>query len=222
MSSYNTVQRNEMDALVFVFQNELAETVDDGWRGCVDRPGLNVTRKRTPGTDVYRLRMVGDLPYPIEVVDTVVNNVAVRTKWDKGIALIETVETLENGLVVVYMSTHCPPGVTDRDFLHIRVHTTNPENGEIVILDRSVSHPGKPLFRGYIRANTIFSGLVLSKKQLQVGGKTVEGTKYAAISQVDVCGDIPTLLINALSSKATAEWFGNLEKACAAYAAGKL
>lgn len=39
---------------------------------------------------------------------------------------------------------------------------------------------------------------------------------YAAISQVDVAGDIPKLIVNAVTAKATADWFQNFEKACVA------
>jgi hypothetical protein len=165
--------------------------------------------------------MVGNLPYPLEVVDAVLNITELRLKWDKGITAIEIVDQLENGLVVVYMSSNAPPGISNRDFLHLRI-TTNNESGAKIILDKSVTHPSKPNAKGYIRAITIFSGLILSTKQIQEAGKTVEVTNYAAISQVDVCGDIPTLIVNAVAAKATADWFANLEKACAAHTNGKL
>jgi len=215
-----------MEGYVSDFLKELAEPATEGvagWKMSVEKKNLVVARKRTPGTDVYRLRMVGNLPFPMEVVDTVLNNTAVRLKWDKGVTAIESLEQLDNGLVVVYMSTLAPPGISNRDFLHLRIQTNNDETGAKIILDKSVKHPAKKQLKGFIRANTIFSGLILSKKQmLDAGGKTVDGTNYAAISQVDVCGELPKLLINALASKATAEWFANLEKACLAYISGKL
>jgi len=54
------------------------------------------------------------------------------------------------------------------------------------------------------------------------GGKIIDVTQYAAISQVDVCGELPKLLINAIAAKGTADWFTNLDKACASYTSGKL
>jgi len=222
---YTTVGQGDMEALVKTFLEELIEPASEGWTLSVDdkKKQLTVARKRTVGTDVYRLRMIGFIGFPLHVVDTVLNNVPIRLQWDKGITLIETIETLSGGLQVVYMSTSCPPGISDRDFLHIRIEEVEPVTERKIILDKSVSHPGRPPSRNYIRANTIFSGLLLQKKQAQIeGGKIVDGTEYSAITQVDVCGDLPKLLINALASKATAEWFANLERACAAFMAGKL
>jgi hypothetical protein len=223
IKEHHAIAKPEMEALVEHFLKELQEgVVEGGWNISVEKKNLNVARKRTPGTDVHRLRMVGDLPYSIEVVDTVLNNVAIRRAWDKGIVVVETIEELENGLLVVYMSTLCPPGITNRDFLHLRIQVNNNEAGTKIILDKSVKHPARPQAKGYIRANTIFSGLVLTKKQLQEGGKIIEATQYAAISQVDVCGELPKLILNAVVCKATADWFANLEKACIAYTTGKL
>jgi len=222
---YKTIEREDMEKSVAEFLKELEETVSEGpsgWKLAVEKKNLVVARKRTPNTDVYRLRMVGHLLYPVDVVDAVLNT-DLRLKWDKGITSIETLEQLENGLTVVYISTNAPPGISNRDFLHLRVQNNNTDDkGTKIILDKSVTHPSKPNVKGYIRAITIFSGLVLSSKQIQEGGKIIDVTQYAAISQVDVCGELPKLFINAVTAKGTADWFVNLDKACAAYTAGKL
>jgi len=55
---------------------------------------LTVARKRTPGTDVYRLRMIGNLQYPLDVVDAVLNNTELRLKWDKGLTSVEACLTI--------------------------------------------------------------------------------------------------------------------------------
>lgn len=217
---YKNIEKAEMDASVTHFLKELEETINEGWKMCVEKKHLTVARKRTPNTDVYRLRMVGNLQYPVDVVDAVLNT-DLRMKWDKGLTSVEPIEQLENGLSVVYISTNAPPGITNRDFLHLRIQNLT-EDGSKIILDKSVTHPSKPPLKGFIRAITIFSGLILSKKQIQEGGKTIDVTQYAAVSQVDVCGELPKLLINALTAKATADWFVNLDKACAAYTNGKL
>jgi len=221
IKDYKALHRGDMDAMITCFLKELEETLNEGWKKEVDKKNLSVARKRTPGTDVHRLRMVGYLHYPIDVVDAVLNNIQIRLKWDKGLTSVETLETLESGLLVVYMSTSAPPGISNRDLVHLRIQTDT-ETGAKIILDKSVTHPSKPPTKGYIRANTIFSGLILSKKQMQEGDKVIEVTHYAAISQVDVCGEVPKLIINAVMSKATGDWFSNLEKACAAYTSGKL
>jgi len=218
---YKAVGRADMDTSIASFLRELEETLNEGWKVSVEKKNLSVARKRTPGTDVYRMRMVGYLPFPIDVVDTVLKNIQIRIKWDKGITGVETLEKLESGLLVVYMSTNCPPGISNRDFLHLRIQVDNDTGGKI-ILDRSVTHPSKPPIKGYIRANTIFSGLLLSQKQIQEGNKLIEVTHYAAITQVDVCGELPKLIMNAVMTKATADWFASLEKACVAYTSGKL
>jgi len=219
---YKNIERSEMEGSVAHFLKELEETIDEGWKVSVEKKNLTVARKRTPGTDVYRLRMIGNLQYPVDVVDAVLNNTELRLKWDKGLTSVEAVEQLENGLSVVYISTNAPPGISNRDFLHLRIINSTGESGSKIILDKSVTHPSKPVAKGYIRAITIFSGLILSKRQTMEGGKILDVTQYAAISQVDVCGELPKLLINAIAAKGTADWFANLDKACAAYISGKL
>jgi len=222
MPDYKGVGRAEMETCVAEFLKELEETISEGWKMSVEKKNLVVARKRTPNTDVYRLRMVGQLPFSLEIVDTVLNNTPVRLKWDKGVTAIDTLEQLESGLEILYFSTNAPPGISNRDFVHVRIQTHNADTGTKIILDKSVTHPAKSKIKGYIRANTIFSGLVLTRKQVQEGGRIIEVTQYAAISQVDVAGDIPKLIINAVTAKATADWFENLEKACIAYTSGKL
>jgi len=218
---HKTIGKNEMDVLIADFLKELEETLNEGWQMTVEKKNLTVARKRTPGTDVYRLRMVGHLPYPVEIVDIVLNNMQIRMKWDKVMTAVETIETVEGGLEVVYMCISCPPGISNRDFVHVRVAKEN-EAGARIVLDKSVTHPAKPPSKGYIRANTIFSGLVLSKRYIQDGNKSKEATHYAAISQVDVCGELPKLILNAVAAMGTADWFASLDKACAAYMAGTL
>jgi len=116
--------------------------------------------------------------------------------------------------VFFYISSHCPPGITNRDFVHIRIEQNDEERGISTSLDQSVTHPSHPETKSYIRAHTFFSGLLLTRKE--------DGsTRYSAVSQADVRGDVPKILVNALASKSTADWFASLEKACADYVAGK-
>jgi len=161
VNPYKSIERSDMEGAVAHFLKELEETIDEGWKVSVEKKNLTVARKRTPGTDVYRLRMIGNLQYPLDVVDAVLNNTELRLKWDKGLTSVEAIEQLENGLSVVYISTNAPPGISNRDFLHLRIQNAD-ENGKKIILDKSVTHPSKPVTKGYIRAITIFSGLMVA------------------------------------------------------------
>lgn len=78
---YKTLARPDMETHVSDFLKELEETINEGWKMSVEKKNLVVARKRTPNTDIYRLRMVGHLPFPIDVVDAVLNETAVRLKW---------------------------------------------------------------------------------------------------------------------------------------------
>jgi len=207
-----------MEEKLQIFLKELEESEEEGWKVSVDKKNIRVAKKKTPNTDVYRMKMVGELPFPPEVVYQVLLDPSIRTQWDKYITSSECLIQLENGLSVYHICTRCPPGITNRDLLHLRIENKDPENGVYISLDKSVSHPDRPEGRSYIRAHTIFSGLVLSRKE--VNG--VPGTRYAAISQADIRGDVPVIIVNATASKGTVDWFAQVEKVCGDFVSGKI
>lgn len=67
-----------------------------------------------------------------------------------------------------------------------------------------------------MRAHTEIAGILLLYNYLgYIFENTEEGAKISFISNNDVRGSIPKVLVNHASAKGPFGWFGNLRKACA-------
>lgn len=82
-----------------------------------------------------------------------------------------------------------------------------PEPHDIMMHFVSIDHPSMPIKKKVIRAETLISGYVLRPR----GPKTCTLT---IISQNDVKGLIPKIIVNKCASKAPADWINNLLKGC--------
>jgi hypothetical protein len=83
-----------------------------------------------------------------------------------------------------------PPGVSDRDFVHLR-QRRRLEKNKAVILDVSTEHEqALEPYAHYIRAHTYVSGGLLEPFEMKDPDtdQTVMGTLYTTITQVDLKG----------------------------------
>lgn len=98
--------------------------------------------------------------------------------------------------------------MTKRDWVQRRVFVRDyPEPQCIMMHFVSIEHPAMPVKRKVIRAETVISGYVLRP----TGAHTCDLT---IISQNDVKGLIPKMIVNRFASKAPADWINNLLKGC--------
>ena len=68
-----------------------------------------------------------------------------------------------------------------------------------------------------MRAHTEIAGINNILKRGYVFENTSSGTKITFVSNNDIKGSIPKLLVNHASAKGPFGWFGNLRKACDQY-----
>jgi START domain len=117
---------------------------------------------------------------------------------------------------LIYIACKSPPGVRNRDFSHRRM--CHQAEGKYTIVDVSVEDDRAVLKPKFIRAHTLFSGAYLEADEHD--GKSI--VKYDTITLLDVRGDLPKPVINALAARATVKWFKSMCQACESHENGKL
>jgi len=197
---------------------------DQEWEKANFNDNVTVWRKMDGDSGLYRIKMIGHLPVALNVVDKVLFEHHIRLSWDTILDTIIPIEEIETGTHLLHITAKSPPGVAWRDFVHLRRTRQVPKDQSKIVLDLSTISDKVPEREGYVRANTIFSGAILSPDLVpNMQTKTLdEGTKYSMISQVDIKGYIPQSLVNWALSYTTIEWFDALSKACEACAKGEL
>jgi hypothetical protein len=100
--------------------------------------------------------------------------------------------------------------VKNRDFVQRRKIWRNFPNDQAVILHfKSIDHLLCPVKNNFIRANTVISGYyieTLSTNPLR--------TRLSGITQTDVKGMIPKMIVNRVAQNAPKEWMKNLLNGC--------
>jgi len=79
-----------------------------------------------------------------------------------------------------------------------------------------VDHPRCPVKKKVVRAETIISGYFIESIR-----DNPPKTLVSIISQTDIKGSIPTMIVNAVAQKAPIEWVNNLTKGCEKVRANK-
>ena len=92
-----------------------------------------------------------------------------------------------------------------------------PTDDSIVITFKSVTHEKCPVYKKYVRAETIISGYYIQTISLNP-----PKTHLGIISQNDIKGNIPAWLVNSVAQKAPKEWINNLIKGCERVRANKI
>lgn len=82
-----------------------------------------------------------------------------------------------------------------------------PEPGNITLYFVSEEHPMKPRRKGIVRALTLIAGQILRPL---AGGRC----SLTMISQNDIGGLVPTVLVNHGAARAPAKWVHRLNKGC--------
>jgi hypothetical protein len=119
----------------------------DGTILCIDV----VTSRKDEETGIYRLKMVGRLPFPMQVVEKVLFDNKLRVLWDTVVDEISEVEHNSDGTTVLYIRTKTPPGISNRDFVHLRDVKEFPKDNSKVVLDVSTEYEKLPPKSDYIR-----------------------------------------------------------------------
>lgn len=170
---------------------------------CVNTPDLKIWRKQLPGEEMHLIKFLGTLRYPLDLIAFVLNTPHIRKQWDT--VLENWDEHRVDDHLIVYLSVKLPFPLSYRDFVHLRCFHDEPCKS--ILVDISTHHPQFPEKPGYVRANTIFSGLRLT-------AVNENETEYMTVSQVDMAGYLPKAIVNLIAGSQPQQWFQNLEKAC--------
>ena len=111
----------------------------------------------------------------------------------------------------MYYKLKTPFGVTSRDFLSRRTVVHNwPEEGAAIIYMKSIENDLMPKRRKIIRAENLITGYILRRTGPSSSSMTI-------ISQADMKGMLPKVVVNKFAGTAPREWVKNLSKACAKF-----
>jgi hypothetical protein len=155
--------------------------------------------------------------YTKEQVYEAIANVSIRKEWDKIFSEFKVIEADSEGYEILYMSikvkfifTKAPVFVKNRDFVQRRKIWKNfPDENSVILHFKSVDNQHCPVKKDFIRANTIISGYyiqTLSTNPLR--------TRLSGITQTDVKGIIPKMIVNRVAQNAPKEWMKNLLNGC--------
>jgi hypothetical protein len=100
--------------------------------------------------------------------------------------------------------------VKDRDFVQRRKIWKNfPDDNSVILHFKSVDHHLCPVKSSHIRANTVISGYYI-----QTISTNPLRTRISGITQTDVRGSIPKMIVNRVAQNAPKEWMKNLLNGC--------
>jgi len=224
--------QQRIDTAITDFIAELKKpAAETDWEKCGSTDRVTVWRKFEEDSGLYKLKIVGKIGVPLQVVHDCLFNHNLRLAWDTVLESIRELETTPSGSTVLHIVAKAPPMtmVANRDFVHIRTfrevpHSTTKNEKAKAIVDISVEHPQAPEIEGVVRANTLLSGGILESTlipNMQTKGLD-EGTTYYMISHVDLKGYIPKTIVNLVSATTTLAWFESLAGACEKHAKGQL
>eukprot|EP01116_Phalansterium_solitarium_P014517 TRINITY_DN32224_c0_g1_i1.p1 TRINITY_DN32224_c0_g1~~TRINITY_DN32224_c0_g1_i1.p1 ORF type:complete len:249 (+),score=50.50 TRINITY_DN32224_c0_g1_i1:62-808(+) len=202
---------------------------DPSWEQCAHNSKLTVWRKMDTSAGLYRVKMAGRIPADLETCYKVLLDPELRQAWDKIVMEMHS-DPLVNekdpnyDVSLVYTAVKAPLTLSNRDFIVQRAVRDLPDRSSRIVFDISVEHPNYPPKPHFIRATTLFSGLLLEPCSAPCWEtkQPVPGTTYQTITLVDVAGDIPKTLVNLIAASSTVDWFDSYSKACKKFLAGTL
>jgi len=228
----NADLQTKIDKAIDDFIAELKKPASEtDWEKCGSNDRVTVWRKFEENSGLYKLKMVGKINVPPEVVSEVLFNHKLRLAWDTVLESINEIDTTPFGSTVLHITARSPPMtmVANRDFVHVRTtretaHTSVKNEKAKAVVDISIEHPAAPEKEGVVRAYTLLSGGILESTlipNMQTKGLD-SGTIYHMISHVDLKGYIPKTIVNLVSATTTLAWFESLATAAEKYHKGEL
>jgi len=186
---------------------EAEPTGGTDWKQTVNRPETKIFTKNPKDSPLCMVKAFCQVPYPQEVVFRAIWDTNVRRQWDAVFNEFKLIDSHEFHDTLYYM-IKTPIGITKRDWVQRRTHLRDyPGPGNIIAHFISIDHPDVPPIKGVIRAATIVSGYIFRS----TGPNT---TDLTIISQNDIKGLIPKMIVNRVASKAPADWVKSLYKGC--------
>ena len=183
------------------------------WENVVKNERIKCYRRPVIGSSSFLIKATAIIDnIDCEAVFQSIYDVNQRMSWDNVFKDFKIViPQAENQNEIIYMAFQSPVFFIDnRDFVQQRkVWRDLTKKDSRIIHFKSIECPECPLRKKHIRAHTYISGYYIEK----ISDNPIR-TKLIIISQNDIKGYIPPLIVNKAASKAPKQWVENLIKGC--------
>ena len=187
-------------------------TKDFGYTNVIDEDNCKVYKRMVEGFPVILIKCLAHIPYTKDVVFEAIANLEIRKQWDSVFSELKVVNHEgENGAEILFMIVKSPVFfISNRDFVQQRKMWKNFPTGKSHILHFiSVENHECPPSKKNVRAETIISGYYM-----QDDPDNPEKSILGVLSQTDLKGNIPHVLVNKFAPKSSKNWVKSLIKGC--------
>ena len=187
-------------------------TKDFGYSNVIDEDNCKVYKRMVEGFPVILIKCLAHIPYTKDVVFEAIANLDIRKQWDSVFSELKVVNHEgENGAEILFMIVKSPVFfISNRDFVQQRKMWKNfPTEKSHILHFISVENHECPPSKKNVRAETIISGYYM-----QDDPDNPEKSILGVLSQTDLKGNIPHVLVNKFAPKSSKNWVKSLIKGC--------
>ena len=187
-------------------------TKEFGYSNVIDEENCKVFKRMVEGFPVILIKCLAHMPYTKDVVFEAIANLEIRKQWDSVFSELKVVNHEgENGAEILFMVVKSPVFfISNREFVQQRKMWKNfPSDKSHILHFISVENHECPHSKKDVRAETIISGYYMQDDPKQPG-KSILGV----LSQTDLKGNIPHVLVNKFAPKSSKNWVKSLHKGC--------
>eukprot|EP01019_Chilodonella_uncinata_P004258 GABU01005149.1.p1 GENE.GABU01005149.1~~GABU01005149.1.p1 ORF type:complete len:422 (+),score=127.38 GABU01005149.1:65-1267(+) len=142
-----------------------------------------------------------------EKVFRLIYDLDIRTEWDNVLSNMKIFGKVNENVDHMYSLYRAPIGISNRDFCQRRTKSVGYKGTAFIIHFESVDHPECPPLKGVIRAHTTISGYVIRPSTKFPGS-----TQMTIMTQTDIKGMVPKMIVNMAAAKAPSDWCKNFKK----------
>ena len=187
-------------------------TKDFGYSNVINEEKCKVYKRMVEGYPVILIKCLAKMPYSKDIVFEAIANLEIRKQWDSVFSELRVVNHEgENGAEILFMIVKSPVFfISNREFVQQRKMWKNfPTNKSHILHFISVENHECPPQKKNVRAETIISGYYM-----QDDPDNPDKSILGVLSQTDLKGNIPHILVNKFAPKSSKNWVKSLHKGC--------
>lgn len=187
-------------------------TKEYGYSNVIDEKNCQVFKRMVEGYPVILIKCLAKMPYSKDVVFEAISNLNIRKQWDSVFSELKVVNHEgENGAEILFMIIKSPVFfISNREFVQQRKMWKNfPSNKSHILHFISVENDECPPSKKNVRAETVISGYYMQDDPDNPGHSIL-----GVLSQTDLKGNIPHVLVNKFAPKSSKNWVKSLLKGC--------
>lgn len=187
-------------------------TKEFGYSNVIDEENCKVYKRMVKDSPVILIKCLAKIPYSKDVVFEAIANLEIRKRWDSVFSELKVVNHEgENGAEILFMIVKSPVFfISNREFVQQRKMWKNfPTEKSHILHFISVENHECPVLDNNVRAETIISGYYMQDDP-EDKNKSILGV----LSQTDLKGNIPHMLVNKFAPNSSKNWVKSLHKGC--------